>query len=86
MRIFASNYCFCRLHSVLYSRDASSSPSPNYLAVVIYDGRVMWIPQVNLATHCLIDVTHFPFDTQECRIKFGSWAYSGEEVYASGCF
>ena len=27
-----------------------------------------------------MDVTHFPFDSQECRLTFGSWAYSGLHI------
>ena len=33
-----------------------------------------------LKIQCLIDVTDFPFDTQNCLLKFGSWAFSGFEV------
>ena len=29
---------------------------------------------------CAVDITHFPFDYQECRLTFGSWAYSGLQV------
>ena len=29
---------------------------------------------------CKVDVTYFPFDTQICVLKFGSWAYNGLEL------
>lgn len=29
---------------------------------------------------CQIDVEYFPFDAQNCEMKFGSWTYGGLEV------
>ena len=29
---------------------------------------------------CKIDITWFPFDDQQCDLKFGSWTYSGWQV------
>jgi hypothetical protein len=26
---------------------------------------------------CYIDVRWFPFDVQQCKLKFGSWSYGG---------
>ena len=51
-------------------------------AVVSSNGDVMWIPLMYTASHCPIDLTGFPYDTQVCKLKFGSWTYSGDEV---GC-
>ena len=31
---------------------------------------------------CKIDITWFPFDDQQCDLKFGSWTYSGWQVGA----
>ncbi|KAK2169882.1 hypothetical protein LSH36_6g07048 [Paralvinella palmiformis] len=46
-------------------------------AVVSYIGDVLWIPQAIFKSSCVIDITHFPFDEQVCRLKFGSWTYDG---------
>ena len=27
-----------------------------------------------------MDIRYFPFDTQHCSLKFGSWTYHGEEI------
>ena len=36
-----------------------------------------YIPPFILKTTCNIDTTWFPFDEQNCDIKFGSWTYNG---------
>lgn len=44
------------------------------------DGTVMWIPQGIYKSSCSIDITHFPFDEQRCKMKFGSWTYDGAKL------
>jgi len=46
--------------------------------VVLTDtGTITWIAPNILTTTCKIDPTWFPFDEQNCEIKFGSWTYNG---------
>uniref|UniRef100_F1LEK9 Neuronal acetylcholine receptor subunit alpha-10 n=1 Tax=Ascaris suum TaxID=6253 RepID=F1LEK9_ASCSU len=49
-------------------------------AMVFYDGTVFWPPPTQLRSTCKIDVTYFPFDSQHCALKFGSWTYHGFQV------
>lgn len=49
-------------------------------AVVRYDGTIFWTPPANYKSACTIDVTFFPFDLQNCSMKFGSWTYDGSQV------
>lgn len=49
-------------------------------ATVHYDGKIIWEPPVIYKSYCPIDVEYFPFDMQECFMKFGSWTYDGHEV------
>ncbi|XP_078614916.1 neuronal acetylcholine receptor subunit beta-4-like [Branchiostoma floridae x Branchiostoma japonicum] len=52
-----------------------------YTKVLIYDdGKVEWLPPAIYQSSCAIDVRHFPFDKQNCTMKFGSWTYNGDEV------
>ncbi|VDD88373.1 unnamed protein product [Enterobius vermicularis] len=46
-------------------------------ALVAYDGRVVWHPPAIYKSFCPIDVTWFPYDTQNCEMKFGIWTYTG---------
>lgn len=49
-------------------------------AVVKYDGTITWTAPANYKSACTIDVTFFPFDLQNCSMKFGSWTYDGSQV------
>lgn len=37
-------------------------------------------PPAIFKSYCEIDVQWFPFDTQTCFMKFGSWTYNGKQV------
>ena len=49
-------------------------------AAVYHNGRIVWEPPAIYKTYCPINVEFFPFDMQECFMKFGSWTYDGHEV------
>lgn len=44
------------------------------------DGRIYWIPPAIYKSSCTIDVEFFPFDQQECEMKFGSWTFNGDQL------
>ena len=48
--------------------------------VVKSDGDVLYIPPGIFRSTCKIDLTWFPFDQQNCKMKLGSWTYSGLKV------
>ncbi|CAK6978512.1 neuronal acetylcholine receptor subunit alpha-7-like, partial [Scomber scombrus] len=43
-------------------------------------GSCTYVPPGIFKSTCHIDVRWFPFDTQRCELKFGSWTYSGLSV------
>lgn len=49
-------------------------------AMVHSDGTVFWSPPARLRSSCKVDITFFPFDEQECLMKFGSWTYDQAQV------
>lgn len=49
-------------------------------AIVKYNGVVTWTPPASYKSSCTMDVTFFPFDRQNCSMKFGSWTYDGSMV------
>ncbi|XP_011674151.1 neuronal acetylcholine receptor subunit alpha-7 isoform X3 [Strongylocentrotus purpuratus] len=55
-------------------------PTFHTKVTVTSEGLCEWIPPGIFKTSCPIDVTYFPFDIQECEIKFGSWTYGGFTV------
>ncbi|KAK7112820.1 hypothetical protein V1264_012208 [Littorina saxatilis] len=50
------------------------------LVVVQDTGEVLWMPQAMLNSSCSFDTLLFPFDEQQCELKFGSWTYNGNKL------
>ncbi|XP_063045979.1 neuronal acetylcholine receptor subunit beta-2-like [Engraulis encrasicolus] len=49
-------------------------------AVVTYNGEVAWLPPAIYKSACKIEVRDFPFDQQNCTLKFRSWTYDHTEI------
>ena len=52
----------------------------NTKAVVDHNGKVYWMPPAILKSSCSIDVTYFPFDAQNCTMKFGAWTHDQSRI------
>ena len=50
------------------------------LTIVYSNGTVLWVPSGRISSHCSMDFTHWPMDTQTCELKFGSWTYSSKVI------
>ncbi|KAI6171446.1 Alpha nicotinic acetylocholine receptor subunit 38 [Aphelenchoides bicaudatus] len=61
---------------VLYqSADSNYNITISTKATLHYSGEVTWEPPAIFKSLCQIDILWFPFDEQECQLKFGSWTY-----------
>ncbi|KAM4854945.1 neuronal acetylcholine receptor subunit alpha-9 [Thomomys bottae] len=66
---------------VLYNKaDDESSEPVNTNVVLRYDGLITWDAPAITKSSCVVDVTYFPFDKQQCNLTFGSWTYNGNQV------
>uniref|UniRef100_A0A0X3NKR3 Acetylcholine receptor subunit alpha-L1 n=1 Tax=Schistocephalus solidus TaxID=70667 RepID=A0A0X3NKR3_SCHSO len=48
-------------------------------ATVFHNGTVRWTPPAIFKSSCHINVEYFPYDTQECSMKFGTWTHNGDQ-------
>ncbi|CAF1443607.1 unnamed protein product [Adineta steineri] len=44
-------------------------------AVVQHNGDILYVPPGIFKSECSFNIAAFPFDTQYCTLKFGSWTY-----------
>ena len=49
-------------------------------AIVKNDGEIIWSRPGMITSTCSFDLTHFPYDRQNCNMKFGSWSYDGNQI------
>uniref|UniRef100_H3A283 Cholinergic receptor nicotinic alpha 2 subunit n=2 Tax=Latimeria chalumnae TaxID=7897 RepID=H3A283_LATCH len=49
-------------------------------AHLFHTGKIQWVPPAIYKSSCSIDVTFFPFDQQNCKMKFGSWTYDRAKI------
>ena len=47
----------------------------NTRVILRHNGDAAWLAPIILKSKCPINVKYFPFDTQTCSLKFGSWTY-----------
>ncbi|XP_049691020.1 neuronal acetylcholine receptor subunit alpha-9 isoform X2 [Accipiter gentilis] len=60
--------------------DDDFSEPVNTNVVLRYDGKITWDAPAITKSSCVVDVSYFPFDSQQCNLTFGSWTYNGNQV------
>ena len=65
---------------LLFSADEAFDGTYPTNVVVTSNGSCTYIPPGIFKSTCKIDITWFPFDDQDCEMKFGSWTYNGFKV------
>ncbi|KAK2502591.1 hypothetical protein MC885_006767 [Smutsia gigantea] len=66
---------------VLYNNADGTYEVSLYTNVMVRsNGSILWLPPAIYKSACKIEVKHFPFDQQNCTLKFRSWTYDHTEI------
>uniref|UniRef100_UPI00358E21B6 neuronal acetylcholine receptor subunit beta-4-like n=1 Tax=Myxine glutinosa TaxID=7769 RepID=UPI00358E21B6 len=73
---------FVWLPDIVLYNNADGTYEVSFLANVLVspDGSIFWLPPAIYKSACKIEVKHFPFDQQNCTMKFRSWTYDHTEI------
>lgn len=80
------SYCLCRGGTSVDCVGHTPSAVGDFLvedktkALLKFDGTITWIPPAIFKSSCPMDITYFPFDYQNCSMKFGSWTYDKAKI------
>lgn len=47
---------------------------------VYFDGSIVWEPPMIYKSYCAINIEYYPFDIQDCYMKFGTWTNNGDLI------
>ena len=81
VRAKPSNHTINKFHSADEAFDGTYPTN----VIVTNEGVCTYIPPGIFKSTCKIDITWFPFDDQDCDMKFGSWTYDGFKVGRGEC-
>lgn len=73
--------CLCVTLTCRRADDDFSGPMDTNVKLR-YNGEITWDAPAITKSSCVVDVSYFPFDSQECNLTFGSWTYNGNQVFA----
>lgn len=48
--------------------------------IINYNGSVDWSAPLTMISSCKVNVHHYPFDVQECNLRFGSWQHDARYI------
>ena len=48
--------------------------------LIFSDGRISWSRPTNMIFACKMSLTAFPFDRQNCTLRYGAWSYDDSRV------
>lgn len=81
--VFPFNVCWSSLlflFPCFISADGTYEVSLYTNVIVQNNGSIRWLPPAIYKSACKIEVKHFPFDQQNCTLKFRSWTYDHTEI------
>uniref|UniRef100_A0A8L8KB14 Acetylcholine receptor subunit alpha-type unc-63 n=1 Tax=Heligmosomoides polygyrus TaxID=6339 RepID=A0A8L8KB14_HELPZ len=67
---------------ILLYNNADGEPHITISSLVLVDhkGTVLWQPPSIYKSLCPINIEYFPYDSQECHLKFGGWSNDGQTL------
>ncbi|XP_054460983.1 neuronal acetylcholine receptor subunit alpha-9-I [Anoplopoma fimbria] len=65
---------------VLYNKADEEAGASSTNVKLRYNGEIVWDSPAITKSTCVVDVSYFPFDWQQCKLTFGSWTYNGNQV------
>ncbi|CAF1101015.1 unnamed protein product, partial [Brachionus calyciflorus] len=66
---------------VLYNNaDGDYQITTKTKATINYDGKIIWEPPMIYKSYCSINIEYYPFDIQDCYMKFGTWTFDGKLI------
>jgi len=66
----------------LYNTAEKPMNELDYTKANVYsNGHIFWSRPGLIKSTCIFDLTYYPYDQQDCKLKFGSWAYNKNELY-----
>ncbi|XP_075947122.1 neuronal acetylcholine receptor subunit alpha-9-I [Anarhichas minor] len=65
---------------VLYNKADEDAGASSTNVKLRYNGEIVWDSPAITKSSCVVDVSYFPFDWQQCKLTFGSWTYNGNQV------
>ena len=68
------------LYSSVGNSDSGLSDHLKTRLQVVQEGRVTWPDRREITVTCDMNFKYFPFDTQICRLVFGSWWHPAREI------
>ncbi|XP_053388200.1 neuronal acetylcholine receptor subunit alpha-9-like, partial [Mercenaria mercenaria] len=67
--------------ALLNSFTSLSAMGSKFMFVVVENtGKCTWKPYQILESTCQADMTNYPYDTQECDLKFSTWSSTSDQV------
>lgn len=81
MGILVLDYTNTHTHThVIHSAVGDFLVEDKTKALLKFDGTITWVPPAIFKSSCPMDITYFPFDYQNCSMKFGSWTYDKAKI------
>lgn len=62
---------------VLYNSASDIDHYGSTQVLVYQTGMVIWVPPSHFETFCVLDLTYWPYDQQQCSLVLGSWVFDG---------